>query len=102
MNENTPIPPAIPPHIPVSALGLPPAMLPLGENPDDLEQLPNAISAIESILRRPRRIMYRLRQPGSGGLIFSMVAVAIWVMIERSTACSFSALRRRRRRGRSR
>jgi len=77
MNENTPIPPAIPPHIPASALALPPAMLPLGENPDDREQIPNAISAIESILRKPRRVMYRLRQPGSGGLIFSMVAVAI-------------------------
>ena len=52
-------------------------MLPLGENPEDREKIPNAVSAIESILRKPRRIMYQLRQPGSGRLIFSMVMVAV-------------------------
>src|SRR5262245_58266586 len=80
MKENNPTPPpapAIPPQIPASPLALPPAMLPLGENPDDREQIPNAISAIESILRKPRRVMYRLRQPASGGLILSMLAIAI-------------------------
>jgi len=52
-------------------------MLPLGDNPEDREPIPNAISAIESILRKPRRVMYQLRQPGSGRLIFSMVLVAV-------------------------
>jgi len=77
MNENTPTPSAIPPQIPASALALPPAMLPLGENPDDREAIPNVVGAIESILRKPRRVMYRLRQPGSGGLILSMMMVAV-------------------------
>src|SRR5206468_2692813 len=77
MNENTPTPSPIPPQIPASGFTLPPAMLPLGENPEDREKVPNAVSAIESILRKPRRIMYQLRQPGSGRLIFSMVMVAV-------------------------
>ncbi len=63
--------------IPASALTLPAAMLPLGENPDDREQIPNTVSAIESILRKPRRVMYHLRQPGAGRLVFSMMLVAI-------------------------
>ena len=77
MNENTPTPPPVPPQIPPSAIPLPATLMPLGENPDDREQILNAISAIESILRKPRRVMYRLRQPASGGLILSMVMVTI-------------------------
>src|SRR6267378_729497 len=76
MNEITPIPSPIPPQIPASGFTLPLAILPLGENPEDREKIRNAVSAIESILRKPRRIMYQLRQPGSGRLIFSMVMVA--------------------------
>src|SRR6266481_6051891 len=77
MNENTPTPSPLPPQIPASGFTLPPAMLPLGENPEDREPIPNAVSAIESILRKPRRVMYQLRQPGSGRLIFSMILVAM-------------------------
>src|SRR6266581_7631697 len=77
MNENTPAPSPVPPQLPASGFTLPAAMLPLGENPEDREKIPNAVSAIESILRKPRRIMYQLRQPGSGRLIFSMVMVAV-------------------------
>jgi hypothetical protein len=77
MNENTPPPSFIPPQIPPSGFSVPPAMLPLGENPEDREPIPNAISVIESILRKPRRVMYQLRQPGSGRLILSMVLVAV-------------------------
>src|SRR5258706_764 len=77
MNENNPTSSPVPPQIPASGFALPPAMLPLGDNPEDREPIPNAISAIESILRKPRRVMYQLRQPGSGRLIFSMVIVAV-------------------------
>jgi len=77
MNEITPTPPPLPPQIPPSGLALPLAMLPLGENPEDREPIPNAVGAIESILRKPRRVMYQLRQPRSGRLIFSMILVAI-------------------------
>src|SRR2546425_10428666 len=77
MNEIPPTPSPIPPQIPPPGFGLPQAVLPLGENAEDREPIPNAVSAIESILRKPRRIMYQLRQPGSGRLIFSMVMVAV-------------------------
>src|SRR5882724_10381943 len=77
MNENTPIPSPIPPQIPASGFTLPPAMLPLGENPEDREPIPNAVAAVEAILRHPRRLMYQLRQPGSGRLMAGMVFVAV-------------------------
>lgn len=39
--------------------------------------IPNAITAIEAILRQPRRVMCQLRQPGAGGLIVHMLTVSI-------------------------
>src|ERR1043165_3669437 len=66
------VPPPITPPIPPW-----PRTLPLGEHPEDREPIPNAIAAVEAILRHPRRVMYHLRQPGSGGLIASMLIVAI-------------------------
>ena len=73
MNEmSSSIPPTIPATVPpVSAL------VPLGEHPDDREPIPNALVAVEAILRQPRRIMYQLRQPGAGRLVLSMSGVAI-------------------------
>jgi len=52
-------------------------VLPLGENPEEREPIPNAIVAIEAILRQPRRVMYQLRQPGAGKLMFAMLLVAV-------------------------
>jgi hypothetical protein len=77
MNEMNPAAPPLPPHISPGGLALPPALLPLGENPDDREAIPNTITAIESILRKPRRVMYQLRQAGSGKLIGSMLVVSV-------------------------
>jgi hypothetical protein len=51
--------------------------LPLGENPEDREPIPNAIAAVEAILRHPRRIMYQLRQPGCGRLTAAMLLVSV-------------------------
>jgi hypothetical protein len=66
---------AVPPRIPAP---YPPApsRQPLGENPEEREPIPNLVSAIEAILRQPRRVMYQLRQPGCGRLISSMLMVA--------------------------
>src|SRR5580765_4706756 len=69
-NINPQIPPQIPP------LQTHPSRLPLGENPDDRAGVPNAVSAVEAILRAPRRIMFQLRQPGAGGLILRMLLLA--------------------------
>jgi len=67
-----PQPPRIPPLPPHSFR--PP---PLGDDPADREPVLNPITAVEAILRQPRRVMYQLRQPGAGKLIGSMLFVAM-------------------------
>ena len=52
-------------------------MLPLGDNPEEREPIPNIIGAVEAILRQPRRVMYQLRQPSAGRLIGAMIFVSI-------------------------
>src|SRR3954467_645244 len=49
---------------------------PLGENPEERAPIPNPFTAIEAILRQPRRVMFQLRQPGAGALILKMLLVA--------------------------
>ena len=71
MNPNTPTPPAVPPTIPPSS---PP---PLGAHPDEQAPLPSAISALEAILRQPRRVLFQLRQPGAGRVILAMLGAAV-------------------------
>ena len=67
---------SVPPRI---AAGHPAAPAPqsLGEDAEDRVPVPNVVSAIEAILRQPRRVMYQLRQPGAGRLIWLMLMVAI-------------------------
>jgi hypothetical protein len=50
---------------------------PLGAHPDEQVPLPSAISAIEAILRQPRRVLFQLRQPGAGRVILAMLGAAI-------------------------
>jgi hypothetical protein len=66
-----PIPPAIATHPRITKA------VPLGEDPADREPIPGPLVAVEAILRAPRRIMYQLRQPGSGRLIMAMLMVSI-------------------------
>jgi hypothetical protein len=75
MNTTNPISASIPPQIPPSTIVPGPA--PLGENPGEREPITSPISAVEAILRQPRRLMYQLRQPGSGPLIGGMLLVAV-------------------------
>jgi hypothetical protein len=74
MNETNPTGPLIPPQIPSQVY---PARLPLGENPEEREPIPNVVAAAEAILRQPRRVMYQLRQPGSGRLVAAMLLVTV-------------------------
>jgi hypothetical protein len=76
MNEMNPTPSPVPPQI-GAAMPPVPGLLALGENPEEREPIPNAIAAVEAILRQPRRVMYQLRQPGAGRLIASMVFVSV-------------------------
>jgi hypothetical protein len=65
-----------PPPIPAPIM-TPPNLLALGENPAEREPIPNAVAAAEAVLRQPRRVMFQLRQPGSGRLIAGMFFVAL-------------------------
>jgi len=66
------VPPAIPSANPVY-----PGQQRLGENPEEREPIRNFVVAVEAILRQPRRVMYQLRQPGSGKLMAAMLFVSI-------------------------
>jgi hypothetical protein len=77
MNETSatsPLPPPIPPAAPLPAG---PAPRPPGEDPAEREPIPGIVTAIECILRQPRRVMYQLRQRGRGKLIAAMLFVAV-------------------------
>ena len=77
MNDIHPTGPLIPPPIPPPPPPGYPGGRPLGELPEEREPIPNAVAAVEAILRQPRGVMYQLRQPGSGGLIAGMLFVAV-------------------------
>ena len=75
MDNMNPVPVNLPPQIPVAR---PPAgPLPLGELAEDREPITGAFSAIEAVLRQPRRLLYQLRQPRSGGLIGAMLLTSV-------------------------
>jgi hypothetical protein len=73
MNDSHSTPPVIPTGAPFAG----PVLLPPGANSDEKVPIPNVVGAIEAILREPRRVMFQLRQPGSGRLIATMLAVSV-------------------------
>ena len=50
----------------------------LGEDPEERAPITSPVTAIEAILRQPRRVMYQLRQPGAGALILYFALTAIF------------------------
>ncbi len=59
--------------------GTPPqATLPLGENPSDRQSVTGIVSAVEAILRQPRRIHYQLSQGKTAGIISVLLAIAVF------------------------
>jgi hypothetical protein len=50
---------------------------PLGDLPGDRDPVPHPVAAVEAMLRHPRRVMYQLRQPATGGLILKLLAIAL-------------------------
>lgn len=80
MSDFNPTPPPIPPVLSAAAaIAASPGggSRPLGEDPQDREPIPGPFAAVESILRHPRRILFRLRQPGSGNLIVALLLIAV-------------------------
>ena len=73
MNDSHSTPPLIPASPPSGGL----SPLPLGSNPEESIPIPNFVGAIEAILRQPRRVMFQLRQSGSGRLIAAMLTVSV-------------------------
>jgi len=63
----------IPPQIQMQSSSVATVAPPLGSAPEEREPITNLISAIEAILRQPRRVMLQLRHPGSGRLIGMML-----------------------------
>lgn len=62
-----------PPLIPARSTVMPPP----GSNPLEQAPITGVISAVEALLRQPRRVMYQLKQPNAGRVIWSLLAIAI-------------------------
>ena len=85
MNEPPPFLPELPPQPeafirptlppPRPSVNCPPK--PLGANPEEQAPIIGLVSAMEALLRQPRRVMFQLRQPGAGGLILNMIGIGL-------------------------
>ncbi len=64
--------PPVPPPIPCAF----PASTPLGEHPDDRVPIAGPVSAVEAMLRQPRRMIFQLRQAGAPGIIAGLIFVS--------------------------
>jgi hypothetical protein len=92
MNEQNPNPAGGPLEVPSrpSSASLPPPMIPsgppapypgapspLGASPAEQAPIRGVLGAVEAILRQPRRVMFQMKQPNAGGLIASLLTIAI-------------------------
>ena len=59
----------------------PPDSGPLGSNSIEREPVSGVVGAVEAVLRQPRRVLYQLKQPGAGGLIASLLLVALFCSV---------------------
>src|SRR5213593_2711095 len=75
MSDIYSFPPPVPPPIPGQSSAA--LSLPLGEGHDERVPVSGFITAIESILRQPRRIIYQLRQEGQSSLIGRLLVIAV-------------------------
>src|SRR4051794_16352444 len=84
--DNTPTPIKIPtatgmhispPIIPPAGASLAASSPPLGGNAAELVPITGPVSAVEAILRQPRRVIYQLKQPNAGSVITSLLLVAV-------------------------
>ena len=66
-----------PPSLPPQFIPPYPVPRPLGEHPDDLVPITGPVSAIEAMLRQPRRMIYQLRQAGAPGIIGGLLLVSM-------------------------
>ncbi|MDB6123691.1 MAG: hypothetical protein JWQ71_2684 [Pedosphaera sp.] len=64
----------MPPVIPSAPSG---AAQPLGTNPAEQVPITGPVSAVEAILRQPRRVIFQLKQPNAGSVITSLLLIAV-------------------------
>jgi len=88
MNDLNPTAGAIPPTLPSN----PQPAGALGDDPGEREPIKHPFAAIEAMLRQPRRVMYQLRQPGSGRLTLAMLLVAIICSLVYGLVVGFTCL----------
>jgi len=75
MSDTSPFPPPIPPQVPRTSPES--GALPLGHGEQERVPVSGFMTAIESILRQPRRIIYQLRQGGQAGLIARLLIISL-------------------------
>lgn len=79
MNDwNMTPPPPIPPAPLTPAVTGPPGSPPPGSDPDDRIPISGAVTAVEAILRHPRRVVFHLRESGPGSVIVPLLIVAVF------------------------
>lgn len=79
MNDQNPNPPPLPPSPPgfFNPSSNPMPIITLGSDATDRIPITGVVSAIEAILRQPRRVMYQVTQPNSGSLITGLIIIAV-------------------------
>lgn len=82
MNPTNPTPPPIVATVPPLPSQSPPAFPPPhanapGDDPTEREPITDLFSAVEAMLRQPRRVMFQITQPGARPLIAGMLWVAL-------------------------
>lgn len=75
MNNTNPSPASVPPQIPVRPAAA--SLTPLGDEPGEREPIASPVSAVEAILRQPRRVLYQFRAGNTGGLVGRMLLVIV-------------------------
>ena len=77
MNESSDIPPVINPTLASFGRGPQQSNPPLGEVESDRQPIASLVTAIEAVLREPRRVLFQLTQPQQGRLVRNLVFVTV-------------------------
>ncbi len=93
MNENSPVPPPMPPfgsspesipppsQLSAAALARAAKEAPLGDDPADRAPIPHVFAAIDAMLRHPRQLLFHLRQPDGRRVIPGMVMATLACLV---------------------
>jgi hypothetical protein len=77
MNDQNSLPPVTPIPPPVWSAPGPATPPPLGSNPAEQAPITGVVTAVEAVLRQPRRVMFQLRQTRTGRLTLALLFIAV-------------------------